>query len=304
VNVLFVNHREKQCGVGQFGKRLFTPALDSEKYNCYYIDIESDGECQYWIDATKPSIIIYNYYSGATMPWLDAGFLQRQQAKQLNVFHEVPIGLPFDGIVHQDPTDETPRWFHISRPIPEYTNKQSLPTTPTFGSFGFGLGGKGFSTLVEKVQEEYDSAIIRINIPYAAFGDSDGRGARDWANNCRARIRKGGILLEIGHEFFDEPQLLDFLASNSCNCFLYDANYGRGISGTLDYALAVDRPIAITKSYQFQHFWKYSDCCLVENKKLQDIIDAGTSPLEIYHGMWNNNQVRQDWEQIFDRVLS
>lgn len=299
MNVLFVNHRTQNCGVQQFGKRLFSPALKSEKFNCYYIDVDNEAECQHWINALTPSIIVYNYYTGATMPWLHDGFLRAQSAKQLCVFHEVPIGLPFDGIVHQDPIDQTPGWFHISRPIPEYTNTQAHPEMPTFGSFGFGLGGKGFNTLVERVQEEYDTALIRINIPYAAFGDSDGRGAHSWANDCRARIRKPGILLEIGHEFFDESRLLDFLGSNSCNCFFYDANYGRGISGTLDYALAVDRPIAITRSYQFQHFWTYSDCCLIEQHSLHEILDVGTGPLNLYHEMWSNDQVLRDWEHIF-----
>ncbi len=303
MRVLFVNHRSQNCGVYQFFKRLMEPALSSRFHECSYIETNEAWECQHWINQLTPDIIVFNFYTHATMPWLDQGFLDRQSAKKLCLFHEVPIGLIFDGIVHQDPSDpKPPGWYHISRPIPVYNNTFKEPEIPTFGSFGFGLGGKGFDRIVRQVQEEYDEAIIRINIPFAEFGDADGRGARDWAASAKGNLSKSSIRLDISHAFFEERDLLDFLAQNTCNCFFYDENYGRGISGTLDYALAVDRPIAITKSWQFKHFWKLSDHCLIESHSLRDIAAAGTDPLRVYKDLWNFNQVRRDWDTIFNIV--
>lgn len=303
MRVLFVNHRSQNCGVYQFFKRLTEPALASGFHECSYIETDEAWECQHWINQLTPDIIVFNFYTHATMPWLDQGFLDRQSAKKLCLFHEVPIGLRFDGIVHQDPSDpKPPGWYHISRPIPLFTNTYRTPDVPTFGSFGFGLGGKGFGRIVEKVQEEYDEAIIRINIPFAQFGDADGRGARDWAADCRRRLTNTGISLEVTHDFMDETSLLDFLANNTCNCFFYDENYGRGISGTLDYALAVERPIAITKSWQFKHFWTVSDVCLIEQHSLHDIIAAGVEATDIYRDLWSYSQVRRDWDTIFNIV--
>lgn len=299
ISILLINHREKQCGVQAYGKRLFEPALSSARYDCNYIDIDNEVECQYWINQIQPRIIVYNYYNGTTMPWLSQGFLDAQSVKQLCIFHEVPIDLRFDGIVCQDPTDINPSWHKIARPIPLYTNTEPFPDVPTFGSFGFGLGGKGFGSIIDRVQEEYDRAIIKINIPFAAFGDANGRGAGDWARYCHTRIQKPGLELRITHDFFEEKDLLDFLAGNTCNCFFYEQNYGRGISGTLDYCLAVDRPIAITKSHQFKHFWQNSKACLIEGQSLQQIISAGTEPLALYHSMWGFTNVLQDWESIF-----
>ena len=68
--------------------------------------------------------------------------------------------------------------FKTGRLIPEYHNTFRLPQITTIGSFGFGTPNKGFEKLVSKVLGEFDEAVIRLNIPYADFGDSEGLNAR------------------------------------------------------------------------------------------------------------------------------
>src|SRR5262249_46493040 len=101
---------------------------------------------------------------------------------------------------------------------------------PIIGSFGFGTPGKGFDRIVKLVQEEFDEAIIRLNIPYARFGDEDGSKARQIAGQCRGLVKKQGISLSITHDYFDKKGLQDFLVGNSINVFLYEGMNGRGIS--------------------------------------------------------------------------
>lgn len=303
--ILFVNHRQKTCGVHQFGHRLFSPALKSQRYACYYIDIDNVDEFYYWRDYLDPKIVVYNYYNGATMPWMSPHVVneQRQRFKQLCVFHEVNIWhMGFDALIHQDPTNTDTKFINISRPIPDYEPVHWHCDIPVIGSFGFGLGGKGFTRIVDYVKRDFDRAIIRFNIPFAAFGDNEGVGARNWAASCREHLGDAAnIQLKITHDLLPENDLLDWLAMNTLNCFLYDTNHGRGISGTLDYALAANKPIAITRSEQFRHFWTLNESCNIENRNLRDIIAQGTENLAFFREKWGNKAVLSDWEAIFDR---
>jgi hypothetical protein len=302
--VLMVNHRTESCGVYQYGKRLFSRALRSKRYEVNCIEVDSKWEFEHWVNQLNPQIIMYNYYP-STMPWLDEGVIrQHRPRKQLCLFHEAPVHhLGFDLVVHQEPNNPIEGFINISRHIPEYTPYLPVPEVPTFGSFGFGLGGKGFDKLVDKVSAEYERAIVRLHIPYAAFGDSDGHGARAWVSACRQRIHPG-IELDADHGFISEISLLDWLSQNTINCFFYDENYGRGISGTADYALASGRPLAITRSWQFKHLWEVEPRVLIEGRTLQEMIDQGTKHLEVFKKMWGGTRVTDDFERIFDQVMA
>lgn len=307
-DILFVNHRTKECGVNQMGQRYFDNLKESQKYQCFYIDVDELGEYEYWVEQLAPAAVVWNFYSGSTMWWLANEVIEshRQHFKQLCIYHELDL-MPkkFDLILHQDPISEDsfPHWsLPRSIPVFEKTNHVTHDQSPVFGSFGFGLGGKGFSRLVDQVQEEYDTAFVRLSIPFAAFGDSNGDGARSWAQDARSRIKKSTIEMSISHEFKPESELLRWLSQNDCNCFLYDENYGRGISGVLDYALAVRRPIAITKSYQFKHVWSIDDSFLVENKSLKEILAMGTDHLEKFHQLWSRENFVKSFEQALESL--
>lgn len=306
--MLFVNHRTKECGVNQFGKRYYDNFAESKKWECFYIDIDHGQEFEFWANELEPSAVIYNFYSSATMGWFSRALVDkyRSKFKQLCLYHELDMSpFDFDLILHQDPFSEDafPHW-KLPRSIPEFTpfSRYFNNTAPVFGSFGFGLGGKGFGTLVDKVQSEYDIAYIRLHIPFAAFGDKEGNGARRWVEDAKKRIYKPNIELTVSHQFKPEEELLRWLSQNDCNCFLYDENYGRGISSTLDYALAAQRPIAITQSYQFKHVWKIDDSFTVEKHSLREIITAGTKPQDKFREMWSREKVVESFENALESL--
>lgn len=300
--VLFVNSREKNCGVHQYFARLTRPLIDETKRQ-FYIDIDTKHEFDYWCSELHPTIVIYNHYAGAALPWLSREVVDsnRNKFKQAGIYHELPLDhLGFDIILHQDPTaTDTFQHIPLTRPIPVYKNNYEYSPIPIFTSFGFGLGGKGFSRLANIVNKEYDRAIIRLHIPFATFGDKSGQGAYSWINDARSKITKPGIELQATHHFLSEDDLLDLLAQSACNCFFYDENYGRGLSGTLDYALAVKRPFAITKSWQFKHIWSITDAMLIENNSLSDIIAMGIGYLDIFHNLWSPEKLIQKFDEIF-----
>ena len=297
--VLFVNHNEPNCGVYQYFLKLVTPLIGD---NWYYIETNNEWEHDYWIKQLHPSNVVYNFYfSGVTMPWLsDAKIgIQRAQFKQYAIHHEGTIlNKGFDGVFHQDPTNTDTAYINLPRPIPKYTPYPHINSIPIFGTFGFGLGGKGFDRVVRTVNEEYERAIIRMNIPYAHFGDSDGTGARWWANHCRSQAAVG-IDVQVTHDLLPEKDLLDWLAYNDVNCFFYDDNHGRGLSGTVDYALAVRKPIAMTKSEQFKHMW--NDKCFIEYNTLKTIATNGIQHLERYHTIWTTAAIKEVFESTFER---
>lgn len=309
MRALFVNHLQYACGVYQFFKRMTKPVVESDP-DYYYIETNNEWEHDYWLNEIKPEIVVYNFYfSGSTMPWLTNNKvnLQRGRFKQLCLFHEGNIDdKGFDLIFHQNPVNLDQKYFNLPRPIPHYPNiSHNRNKVPTVGTFGFGLGGKGFGTLIEHVIHDFDRAHIRMNIPFAHFGDSNGDGARWWSQHCHeilAAHNTPNITLTITHELLPESQLLDFLAANDINAFCYDDNIGRGISGTLDYALAVRRPIAITKSWQFQHMW--NDLMLLSpDNGLQEIMTAGIQHLEKYHIKWNDAAMIHAFTTAFEKVM-
>lgn len=306
-SVLFVNHRDQACGVQQMGQKYYNVLQHSKNYACHYIDPAEAHEFDYWLDFIRPDIVLYNWYtSGATMPWLTREKIERQRhrVKQATIYHEGGYDhMGFDLIFHQDPSFNgegfaTPT-AKLTRPIPEYTPSKINNIVPIFSSFGFGMGGKNFHEIVRKVNDEYENAIININIPFAKFGDADGNGARSYKSLCQQQITKPGIALNITHDLLPEKDLLDFLSNSNLICMLYDENYGRGISGTLDYALAVDRPIAITKSWQFKHIWSIDDRVLINNRSLHDMITQGSKYLNKFKDIWSSDALVNSFELGF-----
>lgn len=309
-DVLFVNHRKRPCGVGEMGARYYQNLAESKRYNFWYIDVDERAEFEYWLDQIAPAAVVYNFYP-STLWWLSNELINRlrPRCKQIGIYHEVDIrDKGFDLIVHQDPNpsekDDFPHWS-LPRSIPRYTpNPPHFDgEMPRFGSFGFGLGGKGFARLVRQVAQEYDVARIHLHIPFAHFGDAGGVAAHAHADEAMKEAEgKPGIFLTVDHDWWSEDRLLEWLAGNTCNAFLYDEHYGRGISGTLDYALAVRRPLAITRSWQFRHVWGVDDSFCIENASLRQIVERGTAPTDKFRTMWSREAFVASFETALESL--
>jgi hypothetical protein len=299
--ILFLNHKTKNCGVYQFGERIGTALLLKTKYQVLYYEIDSIDEFEHVVGCHKPEAVIYNYYP-STMPWLNNPVLKGHSGvAHICIFHEVPTNI-FDYYIHVDPTFvDSETHFGIDRLLPDYTNTQPPTEVMTIGTFGFGLGGKNYNSLVKKVNSEFDEAIVRLHIPFAAFGDSTGHGARHWVELCKREITKPGISLDVSHEFLSEQLLLSWLGYNTMNAFYYDEMYGRGCASVTDYALAVDRPLAITKSYMFRHLHPFAPEICMEDNSLADIAARGTEPLEQFT-IWNRENFIRRFEVICDSI--
>ena len=336
-NVLFVTHKKVQCGVYEFGQDVFNAIHSSTKFNFILAECGDMNDLEYYYNKFKPDAIIYNY-ANSTMSWLfNSSAIARHSrlaknrvahfaVPQIGIIHEITqkradtaisndrkgyeiysidkSNSLFDFYIGPDPTLllANPCVFKTGRVIPEYCNKNKIPETPVFGSAGFGSPNKQYHKIVQLVQEEFDSAEIRINIAFAE-GDKNGKGAMLCAQQCRDVHTKEGIKLKITHEFWDKEGLLDFLAQNTLNMFLYNDQFGRGLSSIIDNALAVDRPIAISDSIMFRHIREANPSICVDDTNLRDIIKNGTDPIKVFQNEWTNENLRWDYERIVGHVL-
>ena len=311
-SVLFVSHPQKQCGVYQFGRNVATALNDSVRYRYLYRECADKNELMTAIRREEPAAVVYNYYF-TTLPWLTEDITgPALSMPQIGIFHEVTqtkadaAGTElFDYFIAPDPTLvlNNPRVFKTGRLVPEYTNKLPKPEILTVGCFGFGTMGKGFDRVITEVQREFDDAVIRLHMPFAAFGDADGSNAVAFAKLCRELIVKPGIELRITHEFLTQDKLLDFLGSNSINCFFYTEISGRGISSVIDLALAVRRPIAISRNSMFRNLDNVRPSICIEESSLRQILFQGVEPLAPYAEKWSKENLIRDYDYAITQIL-
>ena len=301
MTVLFVNHTQKQCGVYQFGKRVYELSSTSKITDYYYLETETESEFMSKLEEVKPDVVIYNWYP-VTMSWLSESFIgQRRDIKHLFIFHDGHMRQSFDkyifsGSIGKDITLPDEKIFVLPRPLFVYDGEYPKNDVVTIGSFGFGGWQKGFPELVKKVNDEFERAIVNINMSFAYFGDQFGVETRKIAEACRKFNTNPGIELNIDHSFLSNDDTLKFLAANDLNVFLYNS-VNQGLSSVVDYALSVKRPIAISNDSMFKHFFKEEICS--DYHSLKSILDAGTQPLQEFYDRWNP----EDFSARMDELL-
>lgn len=299
MNVLFVNHKQQQCGVYQFGKRVFDLSNKNARVSYTYIEVENQVEFNAWANHSYDAII-YNWYP-VTMPWLSEDYINnRKDTKHLFIFHDGNIRHHFDGYLFsgaegKDINFPKEKTYILPRPLFKYSGEYRTNQYPTIGSFGFGGWQKGFTDLVEKVNREYDNANINIQMPFAFFGDRHGKETMRVAARCKELNIKPGINLNIDHKFLTNEQTLEFLASNDINIFLYHS-VNQGLSSVIDYALSVKRPIGITNDSMFKHVYKPE--IDAEANSIASLISAETQPLEEYYTKWNPDNFYLEMERV------
>jgi hypothetical protein len=311
--ILIVNHREKHCGIHQYGVNISEALQKSSRYAFVYTECSSEEELHQVVLRTNPSAIIYNYHS-PTMPWLSSETTRRYKVPQLGMMHEVTQEEAdkatqelFDYHLCPDPTliENHPYVFKTRRLIPPYLNYKFVPEVVTIGTFGFGSGDKGFERVMHTVQHEFDEARIVMNVPLNDFVPQAIQDAvLERIEFSRQRIIKPGIEVVVTHDFLTKRQLLDFLAGNTLNAFFYNPHKDLGISSTIELALAVQRPIAITRCHMFRHVSSISPSICIEDTSLKQIIENGIAPLVPFYNEWSEANFILDYENILNRVLA
>jgi len=158
--------------------------------------------------------------------------------------------------------------------------------------------------LVSLVQQEFDEARIRLHIPFDDVDDRNGYHALAIAERCRSLVTKAGIKLDINHEFLSRQELLDFLAGNTLNAFLYNTHQVQRISSAVDVALAVQRPIAVNRCEAVRHLKSAAPSIFIENASLTQIIEDGIAPIIPFYNDWSEARFIMCYKQILDGALA
>ena len=240
MRILFLNNPDLHCGVADYGRRLY--AILSKHFDIDFVEVDKDGGFIYTPGGYD--IFLYNYHY-ATMPFLTNESLKKfPGVKHICIFHEAHLSWTPDAVIDTS----------IRPLIEDIVFPADVPNPiPIIGSFGFGFPDKNFPRICEEVAAQYDEAVIRLNIPFAYYGDRDGQLAKRGADKCREILKGTKIQLEISHEFLPGSELIQWLRGNNINLFLYKQSHGRGIASATDYALSAYRPIGVSNSEMFRH---------------------------------------------------
>ena len=302
---LFINHSIKQCGVYQYGLRLFNILNKSNNVNYIYKELNNYNDYLNILDENKDlTAIIYNYHN-STMTWLNENNIQRN-VLNIGLLHESQ-NIGFEYVI-----DDLPR--PIYEDVDDYINEKDdelddmdlniideinafidykQEETPIFGSFGFGFKNKGFHKIIQIINERYDNAIIKLVVPVAYYSNPD---MYIDTKILLSYITKPNIKLLITKHFFTNKQILRFLKSNTLNIFLYDEMIGRGISSVIDYALSVDTPFCISNSNMFRHIYT-DDICLYKKSIEECIINSQAHRL-IYLDKYSHKNICNNFDNI------
>ena len=279
MKILMINNKDVQCGVADYGQRVHD--ILCPHFNIFLAAVKDLEEYKNAAAIFTPGdIILYNYHY-ATLPFITDEVIDRR-VKHIAIFHEAHLNFTPDATID---TWVRPLFEDIEFEKNEssYVLKQSQHTDigynpsgdsiiehiPTIGSFGFGFPDKNYSRIAELVKEQFTEATIRINIPFAEYGDKDGYLAKREADKVRTILEGTNIKAEITHDYLNQTDLLKFLRANDINLFLYNQSHGRGLSSAIDYALSVYKPIGVSGSEMFRHLPKELN---VDKTSLKDLM--------------------------------
>jgi len=316
LNVLFFSHKEKSCGVYQYGYRIYDILKQSSLVSYIYCEIENYDDYITYLKMYPHDKIIYNYHTH-TMSWLNKSNIQTK-VPNIGIPHESNNSI-FDIILNINPSDPD-KLNHYSLPRPIYENVNKIidnykiedinitnfinykkDNVPIFGSFGFGFNCKGFDKLVSVVNKSCRCGIIKLLIPTPFFTDNNYENiVTNLIKRCVSNNTNPNIELLITRTLFTNEELLIFLSSNTANIFMYDKMNSRSASSVIDYAISVNVPIVISDSSMFKHI--YSDKICIYKNSLQDCINNSRHLLPTLLSRYSNEKLIKKVDGIMNSI--
>lgn len=307
--ILIINSVEKQCGVYQYGFRIGKILSKSKNNNFVYLELDSVQDLLLSVEKYNPTFIIYNRCG--ILQWVTPNLVGEFRNKgifQFNLIHNAyNYDQFFDAYLHQHPywKNLSEKDFAIPRPLPSYNKKEynSSNNVIRIGSFGFGLVNKYYDEVCRIVNEQFDTENVelRLHLTHGTYAGSNQQPERI-IDSCKKNITRKNINLTITTDFIDDDELLDFLGGNDLNIFFYqDYHDYNGISSVIDYALAVEKPIAVNKSSMYSHIINANPSICVEDNHLKNIISNGFFPLKERKDSWSHKNFIDTIEKIIKK---
>lgn len=256
---VFYNSEASQCSIHASGKMCFAALSRSSAYTLTYTEGRE-------IDADSDFIIVNHHF--VTNAWMTREIVAAYGKPVFCIVTEVALrGNPIEGIpdyfshyIVLDPTiEETGRIHGFGRPLPDIAIQPSAPSIPTIGMFGFATLGKQWTRLIETVNGEFSTAIVRLNIPQATYVPSHMHAATLAEITEASRRVKPGIEVRVTTTYHSDEDLIRWCADNTINCFFYmrDHLFRSGLAAVTDQAIASGAPLLVTTDTTFRHIHRY-----------------------------------------------
>jgi len=290
---LFLNTEKAVCSIYESGKMAYECLILSKMYQLDYQELSKTNRNI----SNEYDFYIFNYH-WVTMGWLDTKFIKQLPGFKATIVLEVSPNDPF-ACVSKDDFDAylvlDPTCMHVQHNVYAFPRPLDIPhhsivphqakKIPIIGTFGLSSGDKGFDEVIKAVNEEFDEALIRINIPKSDHYPP--KSFDDFINYLASIPTKEQIKIETTRHYFDKEELINWCAQNTLNVFLYNRRIGNGMSTTTDQAIVSGRPLAVSTNPTFRHIHNYIKP--YPYLSLKDAIEL-TAPLV--------RKIQEDWKPI------
>jgi len=315
MKILFLTNSEKNCGVHQYGRRLFK-ILEKNIYGFTFVYKEISNLEEYISIVSKNleySFIVYNYHH-LTMKWLNENTIQKTVRNVGIILSEIASTSLFDIVLNMNSKKiETMLSFSLPRPLyqdlksPTIFSSSSIKNfieysegadIPIFGSFGFDSSYKNFQEVINVVSENYSKAIVKISCPPSEYASK---------NRVRYTSHSPLIKVMINTEMMNDEELLYFLKSNTANMFLYKAPQKylfleqEGCSSVLDCAIRARKPVVLSDCSMFRHV--YEDSVDYKKTELKNIIEKGSEFCDKWISAFSEENVNKVFERVNNLIL-
>jgi hypothetical protein len=299
---IFYNSVNSVCSIHETGKMCYNVLKESTKYTLDYSEETT-------FDFTYDFAIVNQHFT--VNNWITEDIIKTFNKLTFCIVTEVSLNTNYviqtspnfySHYIVLDPTIlETDRIHAFGRPLKNIIikNKTSSPI-PIIGSFGFATVGKEWNKIIECVNNEFDEALIRFNIPKATYVPEAQHNIviHNIYNNGIKHITKSGIKLELTSFIFSEEELNNWLSENTINCFFYFRQHilSTGLSAVTDQAIVSERPLLVTNDNTFRHIHKYIN--YYPNIGIKEAIDQTVDGVHKMKQDWSSNNFLLKFETL------
>lgn len=308
---IFYNSQKAMCSIYESGLMCYNALKLSSKYELHY----SEDRILYF----NYDFIVVNEHL-AVNNWISKVMLEQYNKPAFCIVTEV--GLLNDDILIKSPNyytayiilDPTIRErdniYAFGRPIEKNNNTNNLDILdyktcdkPIIGSFGLPTPGKDWNRILYQVNQEFDEAIIRFNIPRGSHVPIH-VGNEIIRQINKNYINKPGITFELTHIDYNKEDLIEWCSKNTINVFFYFRQhmYYAGLAAVADQAISSGRPLLITNDNTFRHIHKYIDC--FPNIGIKKAIEETEEGVKKMREDWSAENFVNKFETILDKFIS
>ena len=288
---IFYNSRKATCSIWESGIMVYN-CLKQSPY--YQLDYSEDRIFNYSYD-----FVVYNHHYWVN-PWITKEMVTQFTKPIYCIVTEItqgdnPMSMTPDfytAYILLDPTiDDLPGCgrYGFPRPLEPLETPETPQTTetPVIGSFGFATDGKRWDLIVKQVNQEFDRALIRFNIPLGTYVDPSihQQNIEQIRQSSQQYMTKPDIQLQITHDNLTKSQLIEWCRNNTVNVFFYQRDTS-GLAAVIDQAVSSRRPLLVNHNHAFRHVHKYLP--QYPDINLKQTIDNTQSIVA---------QMAQDWSQ-------